>query len=161
MSRLWPQKWSLRIQTGSVPCMTCSLIRRRHKRHSDMILHAGAPPHWTNTKEYPEKTNILCNIYTMLDTSKTLGRRCINVIHMFSVCCVSTKRRMSSQCWCDVGPASQTVDQHQIHIGSTSPTSMRLLTTTCFFVFKLTIFQQLIHNKKQESHLGPYSTEKK
>ena len=62
-----------------------------------------------------EHKNICMTLYNVGPTSKTLGRRCINVIQMCCVCWAGElplKHSTFVQCWFNVGPALQTLVQH-------------------------------------------------
>ena len=47
-----------------------------------------------------------------------------------------------NQCWFNVGPASQTVDQHETNIGSIGPFEWLFSSSTFFFVKKVKVIQQ-------------------
>ena len=69
-------------------------------------------------------------LYNARPTSKTLGRRCVNVRQMGCVCWaggLSLKHSTFVQCWFNVGPASQTLP---CTVGYCMPTAMNSIYAT-------------------------------
>ena len=76
----------------------------------------GDPGEMTRTDNPVNAKQLYSILYNVGSTSKTLGRRCINVIQMFCVCWEPSKHKTFVWHLYNVGPTSETLGQRCINV---------------------------------------------